>query len=54
LEVNVMTRAFRVLKAIVITGAASGYLMQTCTNAGHGFSILPNIGRILSLGTLTT
>jgi len=39
-----MTRTLKVLKAILITGAASGYLMQTCTMAGHGFSILPNIG----------
>lgn len=47
-----MTRTLRVLKAILITGAASGYLMQTCQFAGHGFSILPNIGRVLNLGTL--
>jgi len=40
-----MTRTLKVLKSILITGAASGYLMQTCTFAGHGFSILPNIGR---------
>lgn len=42
-----MTRSFKTLKAIVITGAASGYLMQTCTTAGHGFSVLPNIGQAL-------
>jgi len=42
-----MTRTLKVLKAIVITGAASGYLMQTCTTAGHGFSVLPNVGQAL-------
>ncbi len=47
-----MTRSLKVLKAILITGAASGYLMQTCTFAGHGFSILPNVGGTLNLGFL--
>jgi len=45
-----MTRTLKVLKAIVITGAASGYLMQTCVMQEHGFSMLPNVG--LSLGGL--
>jgi len=47
-----MTRTLKVLKAMLITGAASGYLMQTCTTAGHGFSILPNIGGTFSPGSL--
>jgi len=51
-EVMQMTRTLKVLKAIVISGAASGYLMQTCQFAGHGFSVLPNIGKVLNLGAL--
>jgi len=47
-----MTRTLKVLKAMLVTGAASGYLMQTCTTAGHGFSILPNIGGTFSLGSI--
>lgn len=45
-----MTRSLKVLKAILLTGSASGYLMQTCTFTGHGFSILPNVGGLGFLG----
>ena len=49
-----MTRMLNVLKAIFVTGMASGYLLQTCVMAGDGgrggFSMFPNIG--LSAGNI--
>ncbi len=45
-----MTRFFKILS---VTGLASIYLMQApCTFAGHGFSIIPNIGKVLNVGAL--